>query len=155
MHGERTVLPSHEVSAPSGARTYLHPLWRYGVALAWAATLLGLLVPENMGYDLGKRPFWWDWVFVVVLAVGAVIALTLKDWRWAPVASVVMSVALVLLALPDLHENTGIAAKQLAVAAGILLVSIGALSGWDREGVMVGGSVGGHADRRARQVDDG
>ena len=32
-----------------------------------------------------------------------------------------------MLALPDLAENTGIAVKQLAIAAGILLVSIGSL----------------------------
>ena len=53
--------------------TYLHPMWRYGLALAWAAALVGLLVPENQGYDLGKRPFWWDGVLLVVAAVGAVV----------------------------------------------------------------------------------
>ena len=101
------------------------------MALAWAAALVGLLVPENQGYDLGKRPFWWDGVLLVVAAVGAVIVAILRDWRWAPLASIGLSLVLVALALPDLAENTGIAVKQLIVAAGILLVSIGALSGWD------------------------
>ena len=41
-----------------------------------------------------------------------------------------MSLVLAVLALPDLAENTGIAVKQLAIAAGILLVSIGSLSAW-------------------------
>ncbi len=114
---------------------HLHPVWRYGLALAWAAVLVGLLVPENQGYDLGKRPFWWDAVLLVVLAVGVVIFAVLKDWRWAPLASIVLSLTLVALALPDLGENTGIAVKQLIIAFGILLVSIGSLSGWDRRGV--------------------
>jgi hypothetical protein len=110
-------------------------MWRYGLALAWAAALVGLLVPENQGYDLGKRPFWWDGVLVMVLAVGAVIVAVLKDWRWAPLASIGLSLALGALALPDLAENTGIAVKQLIIAAGVLLVSIGSLSGWSRRGV--------------------
>ena len=114
---------------------HLHPMWRYGLALAWAAALVGLLVPENQGYDLGKRPFWWNAVLLVVLAAGAVIFAALKDWRWAPLASIVLSLVLVALALPDLAENTGIAVKQLIIAFGILLVSIGSLSGWDRRGV--------------------
>jgi hypothetical protein len=159
MHGERTTLPSAQISAPRAARMHLHAVWRYGLALAWAATLLGLLVPENMGYTLGKRPFWWDGVFVVVLAVGTVIVAVLKDWRWAPVASVVMSLVLVVLALPDLRENTGIAAKELAVAAGILLVSIGALSGWDSHGVTANGPLpsdsGQGTGSDGRQVGDG
>ena len=83
---------------------HLHPMWRYGLALAWAAALVGLLVPENQGYDLGKQPFWWDGVLLFGLAV------------------------------PDLAENAGIAVKQLIIAFGILLVSIGSLSGWDRRG---------------------
>jgi hypothetical protein len=122
---------------PAGALrpTHLHPMWRYGLALAWAAALVGLLVPENQGYDLGKRPFWWDGVLVMVLAVGAVIVAVLKDWRWAPLASIGLSLALGALALPDLAENTGIAVKQLIIAAGVLLVSIGSLSGWSRRGV--------------------
>jgi hypothetical protein len=107
----------------------LHPLWRYGLSLAWAAVLVGLLVPENQGYGLGKRPFWWDGVLLVVLAVGAVVVALLYDWRWAPIASIALATVLVLLALPDLRENTGIALKQLIIATGILLVSIGSLSG--------------------------
>jgi len=116
-------------------RAYLHPMWRYGLALAWAAALVGLLVPENMGYTLGKRPFWWDWALLIVLAVAVEVAALLMDWRWAPLGSVGLSLVLVLLALPDLSQNPGIAMKQLAVAAGILLVSIGALSGWEPRGV--------------------
>jgi hypothetical protein len=129
MHGARTRIDS---SRATTARGHLHPMWRYGLALAWAATLLGVLVPENQGYSLGKMPFWWDWVLLVVAAIGAVIVTVLKDWRWAPLASIAMSLVLVVLALPDLPQNPGIAVKQLIVAAGILLVSIGALSGWDR-----------------------
>jgi hypothetical protein len=118
--------------AVTARSTHLHPFWRYGLALAWAAALVGLLVPENQGYTLGKQPFWWDWVLLVVAAIGVVVALVLRDWRWAPFASIGMSVVLVLLALPDLSQNTGIAVKQLMIATGILLVSIGSLSGWDR-----------------------
>jgi hypothetical protein len=132
MHAELTP----EAPSPVAVRpTHLHPLWRYGLALAWAAALVGLLVPENQGFDLGKRPFWWDGVLLVVLAAGAVIVAVLKDWRWAPLASIGLSVVLGALALPDLAENTGIAVKQLIIAAGILLVSIGSLSGWSRRGV--------------------
>jgi hypothetical protein len=105
-------------------------MWRYGLVLAWAAALVGLLVPENMGYTLGKLPFWWDGAVAVVAAVVVVVTLILRDWRWAPLASIAMSVALVVLALPDLGENPGIAVKQLLVDVGILLVSIGALSAW-------------------------
>jgi hypothetical protein len=109
---------------------HLHPWWRYGLALAWAAVLVGLLVPENQGYDLGKRPFWWDGVLLVVAVVVAMVVLVLRDWRWAPLASIGLSLALVALAIPDLDENTGIAVKQLIIAAGVLLVSIGSLSAW-------------------------
>jgi hypothetical protein len=105
-------------------------MWRYGLVLAWATALVGLLVPENMGYTLGKLPFWWDGAIGVVAAVVVVVTLILRDWRWAPVASIAMSVVLVVLALPDLGENPGIAVKQLLVDVGILLVSIGALSAW-------------------------
>jgi hypothetical protein len=121
-----------EPAATSRPASHLHPFWRYGLALAWAAALVGLLVPENQGYTLGKQPFWWNGVLLVVAAIGVVVALVLKDWRWAPLASIGMSVVLVLLALPDLPQNPGIAVKQLMIAAGILLVSIGSLSGWDR-----------------------
>jgi hypothetical protein len=132
MHAELTP----EAPSPVAVRpTHLHPLWRYGLALAWAAALVGLLVPENQGFDLGERPFWGDGVLLVVLAAGAVIVAVLKDWRWAPLASIGLSVVLGALALPDLAENTGIAVKQLIIAAGILLVSIGSLSGWSRRGV--------------------
>lgn len=131
MHAELNP----EASPPVAVRpTHLHPMWRYGLALAWAAALVGLLVPENQGYDLGKQPFWWDGVLLLVLAVGAVIVAVLKDWRWAPLASIGLSLALGALALPDLAENTGIAVKQLIIAAGILLVSIGSLSAWSRRG---------------------
>src|SRR4029453_14296022 len=98
-------------AAPS---VHLHPWWRYGLALAWAAALVGLLVPENQGYDLGKKPFWWNAVILVVAAVIAVVGLVLRDWRWAPLCSIGLSLVLVVLALPDLAENTGIAVKQLA-----------------------------------------
>jgi energy-coupling factor transporter transmembrane protein EcfT len=121
-----------EPTAPTHRASHLHPFWRYGLALAWAAALVGLLVPENQGYTLGKQPFWWGGVLLVVAAIGVVVALVLKDWRWAPLASIGMSVVLILLTLPDRAENPGIALKQLMVAAGILLVSIGSLSGWDR-----------------------
>ena len=113
-----------------GRPTHLHPMWRYGLAVAWAASLVGLLVPENQGYDLGKRPFWWDGAILLVAAVVGVVILVLRDWRWAPLLSIGMSLVLALLAVPDLAENTGIAVKQLAIAAGILLVSIGSLSAW-------------------------
>ena len=70
-----------------------------------------------------------DGAILVVAAVVAVVILVLRDWRWCrplhrsePGAGV--------LALPDLADNTGIAVKQLAIAAGILLVSIGSLSAW-------------------------
>jgi hypothetical protein len=66
----------------------------------------------------------------VVAAVIAVVGLVLRDWRWAPLCSIGLSLVLVVLALPDLAENTGIAVKQLAIAAGILLVSVGSLSAW-------------------------
>jgi len=115
----------------SRRRVHLHPVWRYGLVIAWAAALVGLLVPENMGYTLGKLPFWWDAAILVVAAVVVVVTLILRDWRWAPLASIAMSLVLVVLALPDLGENPGIAVKQLAVDVGILLVSIGALSAWD------------------------
>ena len=93
MHGERD--PGEDtLGIPS---THLHPLWRYGLSLAWAATLVGLLVPENQGYDLGKRPFWWDGVLLVVAAVVAMVVLVLKDWRWAPLASIGLSLALIAL----------------------------------------------------------
>lgn len=128
MHGERAP---EQIPAPPRP-SHLHPVWRYGLAIAWAAALLGLLVPENQGFDLGKRPFWWDGVLLAVAAIGVVIAAVLKDWRWAPLASIGLSVVLVALALPDLAENTGIAVKQLVIAVGILLVSIGSLSGWRR-----------------------
>ena len=110
--------------------THLHPWWRYGLALAWAAVLVGLLVPENQGYDLGKRPFWWDGVLLLVAVVVAMVVVILKDWRWAPLASIALSLGLIGLALPDLDENAGIAVKQLIIGAGILLVSIGSLSAW-------------------------
>jgi hypothetical protein len=129
MRGESTPNPPPALATRPA---YLHPLWRYGLSLAWAAVLVGLLVPENQGYDLGKQPFWWDGVLLVVLAVGAVVVALLCDWRWAPVASIVLATMLVLLALPDLRENTGIALKELIIAAGILLVSIGSLSGRSR-----------------------
>jgi hypothetical protein len=131
MRADPAVTTSPAAPAP---RAHLHPFWRYGLALAWAAALVGLLVPENQGYTLGKVPFWWSGVLLVVAAIGVVVALVLKDWRWAPLASIGMSVVLVLLALPDLGESPGIAVKQLMIAAGILLVSIGALSGWDPGG---------------------
>ena len=95
-----------------------------------AASLVGLLVPENQGYDLGKRPFWWDGALLVVAAVVAVVILILRDWRWAPLLSIGLSLVLGVLALPDLAQNTGVAVKQLAIATGILLVSIGSLSAW-------------------------
>ena len=129
MHAEPALTTPQPVRP---ARSHLHPFWRYGLALAWAAALVGLLVPENQGYTLGKVPFWWSWVLLVVAAIGVVVALVLKDWRWAPLASIGMSVVLILLALPDLDENRGIAVKQLMIGSGILFVSIGALSGWDR-----------------------
>jgi hypothetical protein len=110
--------------------THLHPWWRYGLALAWAAVLVGLLVPENQGYDLGKRPFWWDAVLLVVAAVVGMVVLVLRDWRWAPLASIGLSLVLIALAVPDLDENAGIAVKQLIIGAGILLVSLGSLSAW-------------------------
>ena len=126
MHGERD--PEEDtLTIPA---THLHPLWRYGLSLAWAAALVGLLVPENQGYDLGKRPFWWDGVLLVVAVVVAMVVLVLKDWRWAPLASIGLSLVLVALAVPDLDENAGIAVKQLIIGAGILLVSIGSLSAW-------------------------
>src|SRR4249920_3946696 len=99
MHPERTSdAPAPAPPAPVRP-AHLHPMWRYGLALAWAAALVGLLVPENQGYDLGKRPFWWDGVLLMVLAVGAVIVAVLKDWRWAPLASIGLSLALGALAL--------------------------------------------------------
>ena len=127
MPGEPLPDPAPPVAVRA---VHLHPLWRYGLALAWAAALVGLLVPENQGYDLGKRPFWWDAALVVVGAVVGVVILVLRDWRWAPLCSIGLSLVLVVLALPDLHENTGIAAKQLFIAGGILLVSVGSLSAW-------------------------
>ena len=130
MHGEQTPDQAEVQPAFMGRATHLHPMWRYGLAVAWAASLVGLLVPENQGYDLGKRPFWWDGAILVVAAVVAVVILVLRDWRWAPLLSIGMSLVLAVLALPDLAENTGIAVKQLAIAAGILLVSIGSLSAW-------------------------
>jgi hypothetical protein len=126
MHGETAPEP---LPGPPAAM-HLHPWWRYGLALAWAAVLVGLLVPENQGYDLGKRPFWWDAVLLVVAGVVAMVVLLLRDWRWAPLASIGLSLVLVALAVPDLGENAGIAVKQLIIAAGILLVSIGSLSAW-------------------------
>jgi len=131
MHGEQQETVPDQVEAAAAVRlAHLHPMWRYGLALAWAATLVGLLVPENQGYDLGKRPFWWDAALLVVAAVVGVVIVILRDWRWAPLLSIGLSLVLVVLALPDLRENTGIAVKQLAIAAGILLVSIGSLSAW-------------------------
>jgi hypothetical protein len=130
MHGEQTPDQAEVQPAFMGRPTHLHPMWRYGLAVAWAASLVGLLVPENQGYDLGKRPFWWDGAILLVAAVVAVVILVLRDWRWAPFLSIGLSLVLALLALPDLAENTGIAVKQLAIAAGILLVSIGSLSAW-------------------------
>jgi hypothetical protein len=127
MRADPAVTTSPAAPAP---RAHLHPFWRYGLALAWAAALVGLLVPENQGYTLGKVPFWWSWVLLVVAAIGVVVALILKDWRWAPLASIGLSLVLVALAIPDLDENAGIAVKQLIIAAGILLVSIGSLSAW-------------------------
>jgi hypothetical protein len=56
--------------------------------------------------------------------------LVLRDWRWAPLASIGLSLALVALAIPDVGENAGIAVKQLIIGAGVLLVSIGSLSAW-------------------------
>jgi hypothetical protein len=131
MHGEQQETMPEPVQGATAARpTHLHPMWRYGLALAWAATLVGLLVPENQGYDLGKRPFWWDAALLVVAAVVGLVIVILRDWRWAPLLSIGLSLVLAVLALPDLRENTGIAVKQLAIAAGILLVSIGSLSAW-------------------------
>jgi hypothetical protein len=131
MHGEQQETTPDQVRVTTAARpAHLHPMWRYGLALAWAATLVGLLVPENQGYDLGKRPFWWDAALLVVAAVVGLVIVILRDWRWAPLLSIGLSLVLVVLALPDLRENTGIAVKQLAIAAGILLVSIGSLSAW-------------------------
>ena len=130
MHGEQTPDQTQVQPAFMGRPTHLHPMWRYRLAVAWAASLVGLLVPENQGYDLGKRPFWWDGAILVVAAVVAVVILVLRDWRWAPLLSIGLSLVLALLALPDLADNTGIAVKQLAIAAGILLVSIGSLSAW-------------------------
>jgi hypothetical protein len=131
MHGEQQETMPEQVQGATAARpAHLHPMWRYGLALAWAATLVGLLVPENQGYDLGKRPFWWDAALLVVAAVVGLVIVILRDWRWAPLLSIGLSLVLVVLALPDLRENTGIAVKQLAIAAGILLVSIGSLSAW-------------------------
>jgi hypothetical protein len=131
MHGEQQETVPDQVQVATAAHpAHLHPMWRYGLALAWAATLVGLLVPENQGYDLGKRPFWWDAALLVVAAVVGVVIVILRDWRWAPLLSIGLSLVLVVLALPDLRENTGIAVKQLAIAAGILLVSIGSLSAW-------------------------
>jgi hypothetical protein len=131
MHGEQQETMPEPVQGATAARpAHLHPMWRYGLALAWAATLVGLLVPENQGYDLGKRPFWWDAALLVVAAVVGLVIVILRDWRWAPLLSIGLSLVLVVLALPDLRENTGIAVKQLAIAAGILLVSIGSLSAW-------------------------
>src|SRR5262245_36290456 len=101
--------PALTPAAPASPRAHLHPFWRYGLALAWAAALVGLLVPENQGYTLGKEPFWWRGVLLVVAGIGVVVALLLKDWRWAPLASIGMSVVLILLALPDLSQNPGIA----------------------------------------------
>jgi cytochrome b subunit of formate dehydrogenase len=131
MHGEQGPRSPEQAQVAATARpAHLHPMWRYGLAIAWAAALVGLLVPENQGYDLGKKPFWWNAVILVVAAVIAVVGLVLRDWRWAPLCSIGLSLVLVVLALPDLAENTGIAVKQLAIAAGILLVSVGSLSAW-------------------------
>ena len=66
MHGEQTPDQAQVQPAFMGRPTHLHPMWRYGLAVAWAASLVGLLVPENQGYDLGKRPFWWDGAILVV-----------------------------------------------------------------------------------------
>jgi phosphatidylserine synthase len=130
-------------------RAHLHPTWRYGLALAWAAALVGLLVPENSGYDLGKQPSWWDFVLVVVAVVGLVIVAIVRDWRWAPLASVAVATGLIVLALPDLSENTGIAVKQLVIGAGILLVSIGSLSAWDPSRATTPGGPAGAEDQPA------
>ena len=126
MHGETAPEP---LPGPSPTM-HLHPWWRYGLALSWAAVLVGLLVPENQGYDLGKRPFWWDGVLLVVAGVVAMVVLLLRDWRWAALASIGLSLVLVTLAVPDLGENAGIAVKQLIIGAGVLLVSVGSLSAW-------------------------
>ena len=69
-------------------------------------------------------------MLLLVAVVVAMVVLVLRDWRWAPLASIGLGLALVALAIPDLDENTGIAVKQLIIAAGILLISIGSLSAW-------------------------
>ena len=112
--------------------------WRSVLIITWIAAFACTLAVAVSSRTVG-RPVWWLGpgsdpapavaILVPVAIVFAPLLAAFRSWHRAPGLSMVCSLLLIALGVPDAPERLSVAVAMWAVAAAVLVTNIGVLVG--------------------------
>ena len=116
----------------------LTPAWRMTVIVTWVGALLAYMAVWKASEEIGIATWWLGprsnpepmYIRLIPFAIVTVFVIlagyNLKRLPWISLGG---SVALALIAIPDLSRSGGLAAIEFAIAGAVALVSLGSFSG--------------------------
>jgi hypothetical protein len=116
----------------------LSPPWRIALILTWVGAFLAYMAVWKTSEELGLATWWLGprsnpqpvvvrvIPFVVIAVFGVFASYNVRRLPWISLGG---SVALALIAVPDLSRSTGIATIEFAIAVAVALVSVASLTG--------------------------
>jgi len=124
--------------APDAHTKKLTTPWQVVAVVTWSGVIFGVTASAITGRTVGKPPWWLGpsvnpapvfFVLLVAVVVIAPLALAISRSRYTPVAGIVSSCAIAVIALLDLADSPGVATVELAVAIAGLLGSLAVFAG--------------------------
>ncbi len=112
------------------------------MVVTWAMVFLAYMAVWKASEELGIGTWWLGprsnpqptivnlIPFVIVVLVGLAASFDIRHLPWIGIGA---SVALVLVAIPDLSRSTGLAVVEFAIAGAALTVSLASLTGTYRK----------------------
>lgn len=122
-------------------RGHLSPAWRGVTVAAWAGVAVGFGAVWRTSWTMGLSTWWLGpeasprIVLLLLLPFVApivVVTAALRRLPWVPYWGIAASLVCALIGLGDVNRVPGLAAVELGLAGGALLVSVGSLSGLPR-----------------------
>ena len=116
----------------------LTPQWRLVMVVTWAMVFLSYMAMWKASEELGIGTWWLGprsnpqptvvslIPFVIIVLVGGAASFNIRYLPWIGIAG---SLALTLIAIPDLSRSVGLAVVEFAIAGAAMIVSLTSLTG--------------------------
>jgi len=126
-------------------------MWTIAIVVTWAMVFMSYMAVWKASEELGIGTWWLGprsnpqptvvnlLPFVIVAIVGIAAGISFRHLPWISVAG---SVALLLVAIPDLSRSTGLAVVEFAIAGSAMIVSVASFTGRHRVNPEASAAVG-------------